>query len=71
MKVVWKFSPIPSENSSSCLIDFAVSFSFQSPTHSLITRMFLDTVVKDNVNAFISRADSIFGPSLNDIENEA
>ena len=62
LNVAWKFSPYPSDSLDSCLIDFAVSFSFQSATHSFLSRMILDTIVQQNVNAFVSRAELKFGP---------
>jgi len=62
LKVAWKFSPYPCDSSNSCLIDFAVSFSFKSTSHSFLSRMILDTIVQQNVNAFVSRAELMFGP---------
>merc|ERR1719209_2775889 len=54
LKTVWKFSPGSCEKS--CEIDFAVSFAFTNPSHSYIARLFLDSVVRENVQAFIGRA---------------
>ena len=60
LKTVWKFSPSSCEKS--CEIDFAVSFAFTNPSHSYIARLFLDSVVRENVQAFIGRAESLYGP---------
>jgi len=64
LKVAWKFSPYHSDLPECCLIDFAVAFSFRSATHSLISRMILDTIVQQNVNAFVSRAEVVYGPPI-------
>ena len=60
LKTVWKFSP--SSNQKACEIDFAVSFAFTNPSHSYVARLFLDSVVRENVQAFIGRAESLYGP---------
>ena len=60
LKTVWKFSP--SSNEKGCEIDFAVSFAFTNPSHSYIARLFLDSVVRENVEAFVGRAESLYGP---------
>jgi len=60
LKTVWKFNPV--KEGSGCEIDFAVSFSFLSSSHSTVARLFLDSLVRDNVRAFIDRAESLHGP---------
>ena len=62
LRTVWKFNPTKNQDPDACLIDFAVSFSFKSSSHSLIARMFLDSIVKQNVTAFIDRAQHEYGP---------
>ena len=59
LKTVWKFTP---SSDKGCEIDFAVSFAFTNPSHSYIARLFLDSVVRENVQAFIGRAESLYGP---------
>ena len=66
LKTVWKFNPTKSKNPDACLIDFAVSFSFKSSSHSMIAQMFLDSIVKQNVKAFIDRAQHEYGPPSRD-----
>lgn len=61
LKTVWKFNPTPDNHPQACLIDFAVSFSFKSRSHSTISKLFLDSVVQDNVKAFINRAQDKYG----------
>ena len=62
LRTVWKFSPTKSNDPDACLIDFAVSFSFKSSSHSIIAKLFLDSIVRENVKAFIDRAEAKYGP---------
>ena len=62
LKTVWKFNPTKSDDPDACLIDFAVSFSFKSSSHSMVAKLFLDSIVKQNVMAFIERANAKYGP---------
>lgn len=62
LHTVWKFNPTTDGDPAACEIDFAVSFAFISNSHSYVARLFLDSVVKDNVKAFIDRAETLFGP---------
>ena len=62
LRTVWKFNPSPDNHPEACLIDFAVSFSFKSSSHSTISKLFLDSIVRDNVKAFIDRAQTKYGP---------
>jgi len=61
LKTVWKFSPTKDCDPKACMIDFAVSFSFLSSSHSMVARLFLDTIVRENVKAFIDRTEHKFG----------
>jgi len=61
LKTVWKFSPTKECDPKACTIDFAVSFSFLSNSHSMVARLFLDTIVRENVKAFIDRTEHKFG----------
>lgn len=62
LRTVWKFNPTQSNDQNACLIDFAVSFAFKSRSHSTISKLFLDSIVRDNVKAFIDRAEAKYGP---------
>ena len=61
LRTVWKFNPTKSNDPNACLIDFAVSFSFKSSSHSMIAKLFLDSIVRQNVKAFIDRAEAKYG----------
>ena len=61
LKTVWKFNPTKDRHPDACVIDFAVSFAFKSTSHSTIAKLFLDSIVRDNVKAFIDRAESKYG----------
>jgi len=70
LKTVWKFDPIK-DDPKACKIDFAVSFSFISSTHSMVSRLFLDSVVRQNVKAFIDRTQNKFGPPSGKMTKES
>lgn len=62
LKTVWKFSPVKGEEEvQKCQLDFAVSFAFRNSAHSYISRIFLDEVIKKNVNAFLKQAELRYG----------
>ena len=61
LKTVWKFNPTKNRDPDACVIDFAVSFAFKSTSHSVIAKLFLDSIVRQNVKAFIARAESKYG----------
>ena len=73
LKTVWKFTPTSEEdlNPKECLIDFAVSFSFKSSSHSMVSKLFLDSIVRDNVRAFIDRTEQIYGPPSRKMEQKS
>ena len=62
LRTVWKFNPTMRHDPKACLIDFAVSFAFKNSAHSVIAKLFLDSVVRNNVNAFVDRAQNKYGP---------
>ena len=62
LRTVWKFNPTKTDDPEACLIDFAVSFSFKSSSHSVVAKLFLDSIVKQNVAAFMDRAQAKYGP---------
>jgi len=60
LRTVWKFSPLE-ENPSHTLVDFAVSFKFQNSYHSYVAGLFIDDIVKKNMQAFLTRAEDLYG----------
>ena len=42
-------------------MDFAVSFKFQNSYHSYIAAIFIDDIVKKNMNAFLTRTEQLYG----------
>ena len=62
LKTVWKLNPTEDGDPKACVVDFAVSFAFQNPGHSYVARMFLDSIVREMVGAYIKRAEGVWGP---------
>eukprot|EP00090_Calanus_glacialis_P018339 TRINITY_DN28445_c0_g1_i1.p1 TRINITY_DN28445_c0_g1~~TRINITY_DN28445_c0_g1_i1.p1 ORF type:complete len:203 (-),score=56.12 TRINITY_DN28445_c0_g1_i1:111-719(-) len=71
LKTVWKFSPTKDNDPKACLIDFAVSFSFLSSSHSMVARLFLDSIVRENVKAFIDRTEQKCGPPSREMKQKS
>merc|ERR1712226_1187122 len=59
---LWKFYPGIEGNPKTCTIVFSVQFEFRNQLHSHIARMFFDEVVRTMVNAFLKRAEELYGP---------
>ena len=62
LKTVWKFTPTKDGDPKACFLDFAVSFSFLSSSHSMVAKLFLDSIVRENVKAFLDRTEHECGP---------
>ncbi|KAG0020665.1 Coenzyme Q-binding protein coq10a, mitochondrial [Entomortierella chlamydospora] len=45
----------------SCWIDFEIQFEFSSPVHASMSSLFFDQVSKDMLQAFIKRAEVLYG----------
>ncbi|KAF9171638.1 Coenzyme Q-binding protein coq10a, mitochondrial [Mortierella sp. AD010] len=45
----------------SCWIDFEIQFEFSSPVHASMSSLFFDQVSKDMLEAFIKRAEVLYG----------
>jgi coenzyme Q-binding protein COQ10 len=60
LHTVWKFTP-HKDNPNNTQVDFAVSFKFQNSYHSFIAALFIDDIVKKNMNAFLTQAEILYG----------
>lgn len=57
----WKFDSVPN-NQDACMLEFFVSFEFKSMIYSNLAFMVFDKIVRMNVNAFLQRAEKLYGP---------
>lgn len=60
---VWRFADGLPERPDTCMLYFSVSFQFRSSLYSHMAQMFFDEIVHTMVNAFLDRANTLYGPA--------
>lgn len=58
----WEFTPGHKDMPSTCCLNFSVSFQFHSAMYAQLAHMFFNEIVRSNVNAFLKRAEILYGP---------
>ncbi|KAK2163946.1 hypothetical protein NP493_1435g00061 [Ridgeia piscesae] len=62
LKTTWQFAPGHKDMPSTCCLNFTVSFQFHSAMYAQLAQMFFNEIVRSNVNAFLKRAEHLYGP---------
>lgn len=58
----FKLAPRKALQTTHCLLEFAVDFQFKSLLYSKLAYLVFDEMAKLNVNAFLKRAEQLYGP---------
>lgn len=62
LETIWKFNKGMDNRPDTCTLDFFVDFQFRSVLHSHLAQMFFNEVVRTMSNAFLKRAQQLYGP---------
>lgn len=64
LDTMWRFGPSPPgfDPSCSCMLHYSLTFEFKSAFHAQLSHIFFAQIVRKMVFAFLTRAESIYGP---------
>jgi coenzyme Q-binding protein COQ10 len=70
LETQWKFTDGLPHLKNSCTLDFSLSFEFRSYLHSHLVHVFFDEMARQTVNAFLKRAEILYGKQNFYLSNE-